>query len=78
MLLNVSCLFLGYLLNIIPDLISSIKSKEKEKENPIANILKERNTLSIEYIYNKQNEKQLSSKDILKFGLYILSHYWKY
>ena len=72
MLLNTSCLFLGYLLNIIPDLISSIKSKEKEKENPIANKLKERNTLSIEYIYNKQNEKQLSSKDILKFGFIYL------
>ena len=67
LLFHSSCFFLGYLLNIIPTLISYIKSKEKGKENHLSNKFKEENTLSIEYIYNKPYEKYLSSKDILKF-----------
>ena len=65
--------FLGYLLNIIPAWISHINSKENEK--PITNKLEEEKAQSIEYIYNKPYEKYLSSKDILKFFLYVLSYY---
>ena len=46
--LNTFCLFLGYLLNIIPEWIRLIKSKEKE--NLITNKLKEENIRAIEYI----------------------------
>jgi len=62
--LNTFCLFLGYLLNIIPEWIRLIKSKEKK--SPITNKLKEENIQSIEYIYNKPNEKYLSLKVFLK------------
>ena len=66
LLFNSFCFFLGYLLNFIPAWISHIKSKEKK--NPITNKLKEENTQSIEYIYNKPYENNISTKDILKFG----------
>jgi hypothetical protein len=64
-LMYLFCFFLGYLFNIIPNWISHIKSKEKEK--PITNKLNEKRNNSIEYIYNKQDEKYLSAKDIIKF-----------
>ena len=65
LLLNSSCLFLGYLLNIIPVWIRHIKSKKKE--NSKINKLKEENTQSIEYIFNKPDKNYLSSKEILIF-----------
>ena len=64
-LLYSSCYFLGYFLNIIPAWIAQIKSKKKEK--PSTNKMKERETQSIEYIYNNPYDKYFSIKDILKF-----------
>jgi hypothetical protein len=65
LLFNSSCFFLGYILNIIPVWIIHIKSKGKK--NPIKNKLKEENTQSIEYIYNKPYKEYLSKKEILQF-----------
>ena len=64
LLLNLFFFFFGYLLNIIPAWITHIKSKEQKK--PTTNKFAKENALFIEYIYNKQYEKYLSKKDILK------------
>ena len=71
LLLKLFFMFLGYLLNFIPLLISHKISKSKEKTNKLI----EENTQSIEYIYNKPYEKYLSKKDLLKFFLHVLSYY---
>jgi len=67
------CYFLGYFLNIIPACFAQIKSKKKEKSK--INKLKEGEALSIEYLYNNPYEKHFSTKDILKFFLYVLFYY---
>ena len=67
------CYFFGYFLNIIPEFIAQIKSKKKESSK--INKLKEREALSIEYLYNNPYEKHFSTKDILKFFLYVLFYY---
>ena len=58
------CYFLGYFLNIIPSWIIHIKTKAKERSKVIK--MKERETQSIEYIYNNPYEKYFSKKGILK------------
>ena len=65
LLLNSSCLFLGYLLNIIAIWIRQIKSKEKEI--PITNIFRESISTSIVYIYEESYEEHLSIKKIVIF-----------
>jgi hypothetical protein len=57
------CFFLGYLLNIIPALIS--RNNSKSKENLKINEFKGENIQSIKYIYNKANNLYLSRKDII-------------
>ena len=57
-------LFVGYLLNFIPEWFSNKKSKSKEKQ--IINEKEEENNKSIEYIYNNPYDKYLSLKDISK------------
>ena len=70
LLFNSFCLFLGYLLNIIPIWISHIKSKGKE--NSITNIFRERITESNIYITDELYEEHLSIKKILKFSFICL------
>ena len=71
LLLDPLCFYVGFLLNIIPALIS-YKYSKTEKEKPKANKLKEENTKSIEYIYNNPYDQYLSTKDFIKFIIVCL------
>ena len=67
-LFEISCLFLGFLLNIIPEWLSKKESKEKSASCELK-AEKKKNNNSIEYIYNEEYTKYLSIKEILKFSL---------
>jgi len=66
------CFFLGYLLNIFPSLIN--QRNLKTHEDFIINESKGERSQSIKYIYNKSFVKNLSTKDIIIFFLYVLSY----
>ena len=63
-LIDPTCYFFGYLLNFFPEWIRNRNSKAKNK--PITSRLKERDTQSFEYIYNKPDNKYLPIKEVIK------------
>ena len=65
-LLESSCLFLGYLLNIIPEWYSQKESKKKSVSSELKGE-NNKNTNFIKYIYNKSYNEYLSIKESLKF-----------
>lgn len=69
-ILDPLCYYIGFLLNIFPELISNKCSKTKRKET--TNNLKEESTKAIEFIYSIQYDKSLSKKDIIKFFVLCL------
>ena len=71
LLLDPLCYYVGFLLNIIPALIS-YKCSRTKKERMRVNKLKEENIQSIEYIYNNPYDQYLSTKDFIKFIIVCL------
>ena len=68
-LLNPSCLFLGFLLNFIPTWIIQKKSRKKTITSELK---KQKNNQAFEYIYYKPNDEYLSKKGIIKIFWIIL------
>ena len=75
-LLDSSCFFLGYLLNIIPEWFTQKESKEKSESCELKG-KNNKNSNSIEYIYNKGYNECLSLKENLKF-FFISLFLWNF
>jgi len=69
-ILDPLCYYIGFLLNIFPELISNKCSKTIKKET--TNNLKEESSKAIEFIYSIHYDKSLSTKDYIKLFVICL------